>query len=167
MSIRRAILLACCAPYLLLGACGFHLRGAATLPFQSIAIPSQTPLALELGRNISAASNAKVLASGDTAAAVFDLLGEQREKIVLSLSPDGQPREYQLRYRITYDVRDPKGGIYIAPISMTLRRTITFNDQVLAKEYEEELLYQDMQTDMVQQILRRMQASKLHLPDED
>ena len=148
-----------------LGACGFHLRGAASLPFQSIAIAAQSPLALELSRNISAATSTKVLSRGD-ADAVFDLIGEQREKIILVLNTSGQAREYQLRYRVAYSLHDTKGGIYIPPTTLILRRDITFNDQVLAKEYEEQLLYQDMQSDMVNQILRRMQASKLHVPDD-
>ena len=38
-----------------------------------------------------------------------------------------------------------------------LRRDITFNDsETLAKESEEALLYRDMQTDAVQQIIRRV-----------
>ena len=112
-----------------------------------------------------AGSNARVLTKGE-ADAIFDLLGEQRDKIILSLSTSGQPREYQLRYRVAYSLHDAKGGVYISPTTLILRRDITFNDQVLAKEYEEQLLYQDMQSDMVQQILRRMQASRLHASDE-
>ena len=42
-----------------------------------------------------------------------------------------------------------------------LTRDISFNDQVLAKEAEEVLLYRDMQTDMVQQIVRRLSAAQL------
>ena len=42
---------------------------------------------------------------------------------------------------------------------LTLKRDIGFNEsQVIAKEAEEELLYRDMQSDLVQQILRRMSA---------
>jgi LPS-assembly lipoprotein len=38
---------------------------------------------------------------------------------------------------------------------------MTYNDaQVIAKENEEALLYRDMQTDMVQQILRRLVAAR-------
>jgi len=158
--VRLAILSLCAA----VAGCGFHLRGAAALPFQSILITSRSPLGLELARNIAAASNAKVVTAGD-ADAVFDLIGEQRDKVIVSLDTTGQPREYQLRYRVSYDVRNPKGGLYIAPNTLTLRREITFNNQVLAAEYQDQLLYQDMQTDAVQQILRRMQASKLHTPD--
>jgi LPS-assembly lipoprotein len=45
--------------------------------------------------------------------------------------------------------------------SLELTRDISFNDaQVLAKEAEEELLFRDMQNDMVQQILRRLAAAR-------
>ena len=41
-------------------------------------------------------------------------------------------------------------------------RDITFNDsQVLAKEQEEALLYRDMLSDLVTQIMRRLQAAKV------
>jgi LPS-assembly lipoprotein len=42
-----------------------------------------------------------------------------------------------------------------------VQRDISFNESaVLAKEAEEGLLYRDMQTDMVQQLLRRLAAVK-------
>jgi LPS-assembly lipoprotein len=38
---------------------------------------------------------------------------------------------------------------------------MTYNDaQVIANEAEEQLLYRDMQTDMVQQIMRRLGAAR-------
>jgi LPS-assembly lipoprotein len=43
-----------------------------------------------------------------------------------------------------------------------LKRDFSFNDtQVLAKEAEEALLYRDMQSDAVQQIIRRLGLIKL------
>jgi LPS-assembly lipoprotein len=42
---------------------------------------------------------------------------------------------------------------------MILRREMSFNDQFqIAKESEQALLYRDMQTDAVQQLVRRLQA---------
>jgi len=42
-----------------------------------------------------------------------------------------------------------------------LSRDVTFNDtEILAKEAEEQLLFRDMQADMVQQIIRRLAAAK-------
>jgi LPS-assembly lipoprotein len=40
-----------------------------------------------------------------------------------------------------------------------LTRDVTYNDaDILAKESEEELLFRDMQSDMVQQLMRRLAA---------
>jgi LPS-assembly lipoprotein len=43
-----------------------------------------------------------------------------------------------------------------------LKRDVSYQDsQVLAKEAEEANLYRDMQTDAVNQLVRRLQATKL------
>ena len=150
-----------------LAACGFQLRGVANFPFESINVAGTSPLLNELQRNIAAGSNAKVVLKADEAQAVFALIGEAREKVILSLNTQGRVREYQLRYRVNFRVHDGKGGEFIAPSVIILRRDISFNDQVLAKEAEEGLLYREMQSDMVQQLIRRMQAAKLRLPGDD
>lgn len=157
---RRRLLGALAATTTLAG-CGFQLRGAATFPFDSIAVPGISPFLTELKRNIAAGSNAKVVEQPSEAQAVFSLAGELRDKVILSISTAGRVREYQLRYAITFRVHDGKGGEYIPVSQVLLRRDISFNDQVLAKESEEQLLYREMQSDMVQQVIRRMQASKL------
>jgi LPS-assembly lipoprotein len=70
-------------------------------------------------------------------------------------------REYQLRYRVAFRVHDGKGGDYVPQTTIQLTRDISFNDsEILAKEAEEGLLYRDMQTDMVQQIMRRLAAAQ-------
>ena len=44
--------------------------------------------------------------------------------------------------------------------TLELTRDVTYSDaDVLAKESEEQLLYRDMQGDMVQQIIRRLSAA--------
>ena len=44
---------------------------------------------------------------------------------------------------------------------MQLKRDVSFNDSdVLAKETEEQLLYRDMQFDMVQMVMRRLAAAQ-------
>src|SRR6267142_1163878 len=127
----------------LLSACGFHLRGQAELPFETLYIPGANPLAVELKRNVAAASKARLVDSPGEAQAVLGFTQELREKIILSFSAAGRVSEYQLRYRVGFRVTDA---------------------QVLAKETEEALLYRDMQRDMVQQIMRRLVAAKPALP---
>ena len=46
-----------------------------------------------------------------------------------------------------------------------LTRDVTYSDtEILAKEAEEQLLFRDMQTDFVQQILRRLSAAEKPKP---
>jgi len=92
-------------------ACGFHLRGSAPVPFDTLYIPNaKTGIALDLKRNIEAGTNAKVVDDPKKADATLELSGESREKIILSLTGTGRVREFRLRYRMGYRVHDGKGG---------------------------------------------------------
>ena len=84
---------------------------------------------------------------------------------MLSLTGTGKVREFQLRYRVGFRVHDGKGGEFVPQSTIQLTRDVTFNDtEILAKEQEEQILFRDMQTDMVQQILRRLAAAKKPAP---
>jgi LPS-assembly lipoprotein len=147
---------------LALAACGFQLRGTADVPFQTIYVPSGTGgIGLELKRNIQAGTSAKVLDDAKQAEAVLEITQEAREKEILSLTGTGRVREFQLRYRVAFRVHDGKGREFVPVSTVVLVRDISFNDSdVLAKESEEQLLFRDMQNDMVQQIMRRLAAAK-------
>jgi LPS-assembly lipoprotein len=70
-------------------------------------------------------------------------------------------REFTLRYRVGFRVHDGKGTDFVPPSVIQLTRDVTYDDaEILAKEQEEQLLFRDMQADMVQQILRRLAAAK-------
>jgi LPS-assembly lipoprotein len=146
----------------LLAACGFQLRGTADVPFQSIYVPAVAGgIGLELKRNIQAGTRAKVVDDAKQAEAVLEFTREAREKAILSLTAQGRVREFQLRYVVGFRVHDGKGRDFVPATTVVLIRDITFNDSdVLAKETEEGLLYRDMQSDMVQQILRRLAVAK-------
>jgi LPS-assembly lipoprotein len=86
---------------------------------------------------------------------------ETRTKEILSLNAAGRVREYRLIYRVGFGVGDAKGNEYLPPSTVTLTRDVTYDDAVaLAKETEEQLMFRDMQADMVQQILRRLTAAR-------
>ncbi len=147
---------------LLLAGCGFRLRGAAEVPFETLYLPNATSgIALELKRNIQAGTRARVVDDPAKAEAVLVFSEELRQKEILSLTGAGRVREFTLRYRVGFRVHDGKGGDFVPQNTIQLVRDVTFNDaEILAKEAEEQLLYRDMQTDMVQQILRRLAAAK-------
>jgi LPS-assembly lipoprotein len=145
-----------------LAGCGFRLRGTAEVPFETLYVPNATTgIALDLKRNIQAGTNAKVIDDPAKADAVMQFTAEARQKEVLSLTGTGRVREFQLRYRVGFRVHDGKGNDFVPANTIQLTRDVTFNDtEILAKEQEEQILFRDMQTDMVQQILRRLAAAK-------
>jgi LPS-assembly lipoprotein len=136
------------------------------VPFQTVFVPNATSgIALDLKRNIQAGTQAKVVDDAKQAEAILVFSDEAREKNILSLTAQGRVREFQLRYRVGFRMHDGKGGEYIAQTQIALTRDITFNDtDVLAKEAEEQLLFRDMQNDMVQQIMRRLASAKKPAP---
>jgi LPS-assembly lipoprotein len=144
-----------------LAGCGFHLRGTADLPFSSVYVPgANTGIALDLARNLRAGTNVKLVDDAKQAEAILEFTGETRAKEILSLTGTGRVREFRLRYRVGFRVHDGKGNDYVPASTLELTRDVTFNDaDVLAKEAEEQLLYRDMQGDMVQQIMRRLSSA--------
>ena len=149
---------------LILSGCGFALRGPVAFPFASIFVgfPDSSPLGGELKRNIRANGKTAISADASTAEVTLEVLGETREKIILSLNSQGRVREYNLMYTFRFRVKDKTGKEVLEPTSISLKRNISFNEtQVLAKEAEEVLLYRDMQSDLVQQIMRRLAVLKM------
>lgn len=145
-----------------LSACGFHLRGPANLPFKTIFLgfSGNSSLGADLGRYIRASGVSVVDRQAD-AEAVLQVLSDAREKKILTLNTDGRVREYSLYQRFNFLVKDKKGVIIVPPAEIVLKRDITYDEnQELAKQAEEVLLYRDMQNDLVQQILRRLANSK-------
>ena len=151
-----------------LAGCGFQLRGTAEVPFETLYVPgANTGIALDLKRNLEAGTRARVVDDPQAAQAVIQFTEEAREREILSLTGTGRVREFQLRYRVRWRVHDGKGGEFVPQNTIQLTRDITFNDaEILAKEQEEQLLYRDMQADMVQQIIRRLAAAKPPQPAE-
>lgn len=147
---------------LLLAACGFQLRGTATLPFQTlyVDIPAGNSLGADLKRNLRAGTNVQLVDRKEDAEAVLTNTGETHNKLILSIDNTGRVREFRLRYTFTYALLDRKGQEIAPPTSLAISRDFTFNNQVLAKESEEALLYRDMQADLVQQVLRHLAAVK-------
>jgi LPS-assembly lipoprotein len=161
--MSRALLLA--ALVAALAGCGFKLRGAADLPFETIYVPGNSGIALDLKRNIAAGTRTRVIEDRKSAQAVMEFTHEMRQKDILSLTAAGRVREFRLKYRVGFRVHDGKGGEFVPASALELSREVTFNDaEVLAKETEEQLLYRDMQFDMVQLIMRRLAAAPAQKP---
>lgn len=162
---RRQVLLAVAAAASL-SACGFQLRQAPDYAFSTIfvQVAEQSSLGNELKRNISASGKVQVITDvqrRDTAQVILEVVGDQREKTAVGLNSTGQVREFQLRTRFKFKLRTPQGGELIPEVEILQQREISYSEtQALAKEGEEQLLYRSMQSDIVQQVMRRLAAVK-------
>ena len=163
-TLRRRSLLGTGSLALLLAGCGFELRKPPSFAFQSIylAVPPMSQLGLELQRALASYGGVSLVTDQrqvERADLVFDLLQELREKVVLGRTSTGAVREYQLRIRLRFKVRNRQGIERIPDTEMVQQRDISYSESfALAKETEEDLLYRNMQSDLVRQILRRLAA---------
>lgn len=151
----------------LLSACGFHLRGAVNLPLQTLYIEQTgaATTAAEVARAIRTGTSTRVVDDRAAAQAVLQLSSEATEKRIQSLNEAGRVRAFELFYRVTFRLHDTKEKDLLPQQQIELRRELTYNDQqILAKEAEESLLYANMRSDAVQQIIRRISAVKATSP---
>lgn len=143
----------------LLTACGFHLRGQAGMPFDTLYLDAANPgtvFIADLRRNLEA-NNVKLVNSAEQADVVLNIVSEIPEKQILTLGGSGRVNEFQLLYRVSLRAYDLKHQDWIPAEEIVLRRDYLYDDtKILAKEAEEALLYQSMRSDMVRQIVRRL-----------
>ena len=159
--MKRILLVAFCS---VLGACGFQLRGQASLPFETIYIsfPVGHPIGTDLKRLIKAGTNTHVVDKAKGAQTTLEIISVVNDKQIMSVSGGGRVREFELRYRVSFRLFDAKGVDLIPTNEIALRRILPYTDaQVVAKEGEEAMLVKEMQTDSAQQILRRLEAVKV------
>jgi len=159
--LRRHLLLGSLAAAL--GGCGFALRQPPKFAFRSVYldVAPTSAFGAELRRDL-AASEVELItdaAQRGRADVLLDVLSEQRIKTVVGVSATGQVRELQLRLQLRWRLRTPQGKELIPETELVQQRALTFEEALaLAKEAEEAMLYRNMQSDMVQLILRRMAA---------
>ena len=148
----------------LLQGCGFALRGAPNYVFDTVAVTPERSggVAAELARLLGSRVRPAVTPEGGTPPdAIVEVLNESRQKVVVGVNAAGLVREFELRLAVRFLVRTPKGAVLIEPTDILLERNVSFNEAtVLSKETEEVMLNRDMQTDAVQQIVRRLAAIK-------
>ena len=158
--VKKFLLAAFC---ITLTACGFHLRGQATLPFETLYVDASndSSFASELKRALRSGTNIRLSDNPKDAEAIFQLVSETRDKQIQSVNTGGTVAEYELRMHVSFRLHDNKGRSWIVPTEINLKRDVSYNDtNVLAKDYEEAQLYKDMQSDAVQQVVWRLSGAK-------
>jgi LPS-assembly lipoprotein len=148
----------------LLAGCSFHLRGQAAIPFETLYLKATnpgTPFIKELSRNLEA-NKVKLVDTAAQADVVLDIVSEIPDKQILSLSGSGRVNEFQLFYRVSLRAYDRERNDVIPAEEIVMHSDFPYDDNnVIAMESQETLLYQNMRSDMVQRIVRRLSRINL------
>jgi LPS-assembly lipoprotein len=134
----------------------------ANFPFNNLYLKSasQTPFVTDLHNNLEL-YKIQLTTAPEQADLTLEIVSEASDKQILALSGAGQVLEYQLRYRVSIRAYDRQMQEWVPADEIQLQRTLTYDANLaLAKEQEELLLYRDMRSDAVQQVLRRLSRAK-------
>lgn len=145
---------------LLVGSCGFHLRGEVALPEvmarTQLVAPAGSLLRYEL-ENLLLSAGGVVTEEKSGATAVLSLHSERLLSRVLSVDTLGRAREYSLTLTVKYSLQQVGGKVLAQQLSSRVERDFRFDpDNVLAQRGEQEVVQQEMRRVAAQQILRRL-----------
>ena len=156
---RSWLTLAAACLALLLGGCGFHLRGSYLLPAGMNSLYLSTPKPYhQLGQRISELlrSNAiRLLTAPDEEQPTLEIIQDQLERRTLSVFFNGQVAEYELIYQVNYRVSLP--GQDARDFQVTIYRDYQDDpNQVLAKSRELDLMLDEMRGEAADRIIRQL-----------
>ncbi len=147
---------------LLLAACGFQMRGAASVPPEMartyIAADDQRSLFYRRLRDSLRGIGVNVVDSPVEATATFSIVSDIAGQRVLSVSARNVPREFEVFYTVLYSLQTEDATLLEAR-SQTLTRDYTWDEtRVLGKEKEEALLREAIVDDLVRIVLIQLSA---------
>ncbi len=153
--------------FMLLAGCGFQLRGTGVvLAFSRLRLEGAVTSAVASSLTAQLESSGVTVLRPESAETppfpvdvVLTVLQDQRERVVVGTTAAGQVRELQLRHRFTFRLRSGAGRDLIGDTELLQERELSFSEtQVLGKEEEEALLFDDMRAGIVRQLMSRLAA---------
>ena len=164
MTPRRLIL--CLLLLASLSACGFQLRNSrpdSRLPFTTLYldVARNSQLERDLRSAILAQEGTKLMGDAKSAAATVRIVSEAEERKILTLNANGQVRELSLLYRLRYEVKETDGTVLLKPTELALQAFMSYSEaQALAKETEQKMIFSDLRSDAINQMIRQMAQLK-------
>lgn len=161
---RATRLLGLAATLSLLAACGFKLREQVSLPSNLATLRIETgdpfsPLQRDLEQALRRAG-ATIVETPTEGAAVLRIFASRIDRLPLSVGDTGRVAEFLLRYTVEFELLDAAAQVVLPRQSIEMDRDYTFDtEQALGTPGEEELVRAELERDMVQTLLRRIDAA--------
>ena len=141
--------------------CGFHLRGMTEISFKTISLEGKE---LSLTKNLKKILNTNkvaIVSSTENPELRVELLSEESEKRILSLSGQGLVREFEIFYRVRYRIKASDSEIWSQENIIETRKDFTYSDSnLIGKEEEERQLNEAMRIEAITSLFNQIQVIK-------
>ncbi|CAM8298758.1 RlpB Rare lipoprotein B [Candidatus Methylopumilus universalis] len=146
---------------LVITSCGFHLRGMTEISFKTISLEGKE---LSLTKNLKKILNTNkvaIVSSTENPELRVELLSEESEKRILSLSGQGLVREFEIFYRVRYRIKTSDSEIWSQENIIETRKDFTYSDSnLIGKEEEERQLNEAMRIEAITSLFNQIQVIK-------
>ena len=147
--------------FLVITSCGFHLRGMTEISFKTISLEGKE---LSLTKNLKKILNTNkvaIVSSTENPELRVELLSEESEKRILSLSGQGLVREFEIFYRVRYRIKTSDSEIWSQENIIETRKDFTYSDSnLIGKEEEERQLNEAMRIEAITSLFNQIQVIK-------
>ncbi|CAM8333685.1 hypothetical protein FIT80_01780 [Candidatus Methylopumilus universalis] len=146
---------------LIISSCGFHMRGMTEISFKTISLEGKE---LSFTKNLKKVLNSNkvaIVSSTENPELRVELLSEESEKRILSLSGQGLVREFEIFYRVRYRVKTIDSEIWSQENIIESRKDFTYSDSnLIGKEEEERQLNEAMRNEAITNLFNQIQLIK-------
>ena len=145
---------------LMITSCGFHLRGMTEISFKTISLEGKE---LSFTKNLKktlASNKVSIILPTENPELRIELLSEESEKRILSLSGQGLVREFEIFYRVRYRIKTIDSETWSQENILETRRDFTYSDSnLIGKEEEERQLNESMRNEAITNLFNQIQLS--------
>ena len=143
---------------LLITSCGFQLRGALDNSFNSIQIDGGSVGFTKVLKKKYKQSG--VVVKDSSAEKFIEIIKDEFDKRILTLSSTGTIREYELNYLVLYRIKNSNNE-WGPTIRITSRRIYSYDDQdIVAKQEEEKNLIKGMKEQIIRTMTSQISSAK-------
>ena len=142
--------------------CGFRLRGSVEIPpeYNPILIRAPWGSAVERAmRDLLAGSQVRLTTNPTEARLTLRILSENRSERVAAVDLNGKTLAYELHYLVDFEAVSADGQTRVPRQTLDLTRTFDNPDvEVLGKQLEQAMIYEDFAVEAADRILMRLRA---------
>jgi LPS-assembly lipoprotein len=137
------------------------MRGMTEISFKTISLEGKELSFIKNLKKVLNRNKVAIVSSTENPELKVELLSEESEKRILSLSGQGLVREFEIFYRVRYRVKTIDSEIWSQENIIETRRDFTYSDSnLIGKEEEERQLNEAMRNEAITNLFNQIQLIK-------